>query len=213
MLLHTVYHPGGDEPLPTVVAIHGHGANGMDLLGLGPYLADGRALLVCPQAEFELQPGALSFTWFHTEPGARRTAEEFERVSRVLEQFVAEIVPRTGGDPSRTVILGFSQGGGLAYRLGLAASSRYRGVAALSTSLPDEVDETLVRADADAIPLLVQHGSADPVVGVERGREARDRLNALGARPDYREYPMAHEIRPDSLIDLSRWLEQVLDLA
>ena len=38
-LLHTVYEPAGDGPHPTVVALHGWGANGMDLLGLAPYLA------------------------------------------------------------------------------------------------------------------------------------------------------------------------------
>ena len=34
--VHTVYHPGTEGPLPTVIAIHGHGANGFDLLGLAP---------------------------------------------------------------------------------------------------------------------------------------------------------------------------------
>src|SRR5690606_20745009 len=80
-MIHTVYHPGtsGPDALPTVVAIHGHGANGFDLLGLGPYLAAGRVLLLCPEAEFSLQPGLPSFTWFETAPPQRRSEREFER--------------------------------------------------------------------------------------------------------------------------------------
>jgi phospholipase/carboxylesterase len=211
-MIHTVYHPGLAGPLPTVVAVHGHGANGFDLLGLGPYLAAGRVLLLCPEAEFELQPGAPSFTWFETAPPARRTAHEFERVAARLRNFVQEAVPRYGGDPERTLIIGFSQGGTLAYRLGLAEPSTYRGLAALSTWLPDEaVDAKDERAAT--MPVFVQHGSDDQMVNVDRARESRDRLNAIGVQPDYREYPMGHEIRPDSLRDLSDWIERTLGLA
>ena len=35
-LLHTAYEPAGDGPHPTIVALHGWGANGMDLLALAP---------------------------------------------------------------------------------------------------------------------------------------------------------------------------------
>jgi predicted esterase len=50
------------------------------------------------------------------------------------------------------------------------------------------------------------------MVGIERGRESRDRLIALGIEPDYREYPMQHQISNESLGDLSLWLEGVLGL-
>lgn len=212
-MIHLTYHPGPPGPLPTVVAIHGHGASGSDLLGLGPYLASGRVLLICPQGEFELQPGWPSFTWFESAPPARRTPQEFERVASRVSDFIRAAVPRYDGDPERTVVLGFSQGGTLAYRLGLADPARFRGVAALSTSLPDEAEAAANRASVASLPLLVQHGADDPTIAVERARESRDRLNALGARPDYREYPMGHEIRPDSLRDLNDWLERVLELS
>jgi phospholipase/carboxylesterase len=68
------------------------------------------------------------------------------------------------------------------------------------------------RGPAGTLPLLVQHGADDPMISVDRARESRERLNALGATPDYREYPMGHEIRPDSMRDLSQWLERVLEI-
>lgn len=224
-LIHTVYNPGttglegalasemaAGEPLPTVVAIHGHGANSFDLLGLGPYLASGRVLLLCPEAEFVLQPGLLSYTWFETAPPASRSEREFERVTAALSDFIREAVPRYGGDPARVALIGFSQGGTLAYRLGLAEPDRYRGVAALSTWLPEEAEARAARGEVGSLALFVQHGADDPMIHVDRARDSRDRLNALGASPDYREYPMGHEIRPDSMHDLSEWLERVLEL-
>lgn len=211
-IVHTVYHPGTEGPLPTVIAIHGHGANGFDLLGLSPYLAQGRVLTLCPEASYVLQPGLLSFTWFDTIPPQQRSEHEFERVAKSLVDFVDWAVPTYGGDPERVVVLGFSQGGSLAYRLGLGEPRRYRGVAALSTWMPEEAEAHADRDALDDLRLFVQHGSDDPLVSVDRARESRERLVALGVTPIYHEYAMAHEIRPESLSDLNAWLEEVLDL-
>jgi phospholipase/carboxylesterase len=212
-LTHATWHPGGGaEPAPTLFAIHGHGAHAQDLLGLGPFLAAGRVQLICPEAEFVLQPGVLGYTWFDREPDGSRAPREFERVATLVSDFIDEASALYHADPERTALLGFSQGGGLAYRLGLAQPSRFAGVAALSTWLPDEAMAVADREHLGALPVLVQHGTADPMVKVERGRESRDRLAELGVTAEYREYPMQHQIGPESLRDLSEWLERVLRL-
>ena len=201
-----------DAPLPTVVALHGHGAHAQDLLGLAPHLAAGRVMMLCPQAEFALAPGTGAYTWFRRDADGQRSLEEFERVAADLRAFIDEIVPRCGGDPDRVVILGFSQGGTLAYRLGLAEPRRFAGVAALSTYFPDDMVATVDRATVAEVPLLVQHGTHDPMIGVDRAQASRDLLQMVGALPEYREYPMQHEIGRQSLTDLSDWLTRVLAL-
>ena len=204
------WHPGTPGPTPTVVALHGHGAHGQDLLGLAPYLAEGRVLMLCPQAEFALAPGA--YTWFHRDGEAQRTAEEFERVATALRAFIEATVPQAGGDPARTVVLGFSQGGTLAYRLGLTEPGRFAGVAALSTYFPEEIAGLVDRDAVAQVPLLVQHGTHDQMISVQRAQASRDLLQTLGAQPQYLEYGMQHEISRQSLTDLSAWLEGVLNL-
>lgn len=212
-VIHTLWRPAASGPLPTVFAIHGHGAHAQDLLGLAPVLAGGRVQFICPQAAFPLQAGMLSYTWFESSGGdLRRTPEEFERVSTVLEGFIDEATERYQADPARSVVLGFSQGGGLAYRLGLARPRRFVGVAALSTWLPDEAVAAADRDQLAGLPVLVQHGTADPLVAIDRGRESRDRLVELGIEPDYREYAMQHQISNESLVDLSQWIGRVLAL-
>ncbi len=218
-LTHSLWAPALSEAdestlLPTVIAVHGHGAHSQDLLGLAPYLANGRLLMICPEAEFQLQMGMPSYTWFNTGGGMRRAPEEFERVAAVVSDFIGLAQRRYGADPDQTIVLGFSQGGGLAYRLGLGDPARFRGVAALSTSLPDEAIEHAAadRATLAALPVLIQHGTADPMVGADRGRDARDRLAALGVTPEYREYDMQHQITADSLSDLTDWTVRVLNL-
>jgi phospholipase/carboxylesterase len=212
-IAHATWHPAAEGLQPTVFALHGHGAHAQDLLGLAPVLAGGRVQFICPQAGFLLQPGMLAYTWFERPAdGARQTPVEFERVAAQLAAFVEEAGVRYEADPARTVVLGFSQGGGLAYRLGLGRPQRFAGVAALSTWLPDEAVAAADRDHLGALPVLVQHGTADPMVAIDRGRQSRDRLVELGVTPAYHEYEMQHQITHESLSDLSRWIEGVLGL-
>lgn len=214
MLTHVVAHPGGTEPLPTVFALHGHGAHGQDLIGLAPHLAGGRALWICPQAEFSIEPGYFGYTWFRRDPATgQRAAEEPGRTIEVVSGFLADAYERYPVDPERVVLLGFSQGGMLAYRLALGEPGRFAGLAALSTSFGADQAAALGPAEGrGALPVLVQHGRDDPTISVERARESVEQLRALGVSPEYHEYAMGHAIGQESATDLSRWLERVLKL-
>jgi phospholipase/carboxylesterase len=105
-------------------------------------------------------------------------------------------------------VLGFSQGGVMAYSLALSNPHRFAALAALSTWLPREFVERLgISDDIGNLRVLVQHGTRDPTIEVERARDSVDRLRALKAPLTYREYEMGHEIAPQSLGDLTAWLE------
>jgi len=216
-LTHTVWSPPKNSQherglLPTVFALHGHGANCQDLLGLAPYLASGQILLICPEAEFQIQEGLPSYTWFNSVNGSRRTTEEFERVTELLSIFIADATSQYNVDPERTIILGFSQGGGLSYQLGLNMPEKFQGLAALSTSLPKEtITENHSRTEKlEKLSIFIQHGITDEIVTVDRGRDARDQLENMGLQPKYHEYNMQHQISAESLAELSEWISDLL---
>ena len=126
-----------------------------------------------------------------------------------LSSFIDQACERYDVDTERLALMGFSQGGFLAYRLALSEPRRWRGAAMLSTWLSDEAADD-VHPDAADLPLLVQHGTNDPLVEIDRGRNSRDRLQAMRMKLDYREYPMQHEIGRQSMHDLSAWLTERL---
>ncbi|MSP21973.1 MAG: hypothetical protein EXR66_02965 [Dehalococcoidia bacterium] len=213
MLTHVIAHPGGTEPLPTVIALHGHNAHGQDLIGLAPHLAGGRALWICPQAEFAVEPGYYGYTWFRRDHSGQRAVDEPGRTIDVVRAFIDEAYARYPVDPARVVLLGFSQGGSLGYRIALGDPKRFVGLAALSTALAADQAEALRGVEGiGELPILVQHGLEDPMIGVDRARETLEQLKGLGVTPEYREYAMGHAIGQESAADLSRWLEQVLRL-
>lgn len=209
-LLHTAHVPAGDGPFPTVLALHGWGASGHDLLPLAPLLHGGRALVLCPQGRVEVPvgPGMTGFGWFPLVPGQPPDPEAFRAAAADLREFLEAAVERYPVDPERLVVTGFSQGGLMAYELALRQPERFAGLAALSSWLPPPLVESLEKREAHRrLPVLVLHGTRDPLVEVERARESREALRAFEVPLMYRELDMAHEIRPEAMQLILRWLD------
>lgn len=207
-LVHTVYEPPGDGPHPTLLVLHGWGANAFDLLGLAPHLAAGRFLVLCPQGSVQtpLGPGAVGYGWYPLIPGAPPKPQELETARRHILEFLDAAAKRYPLDPKKLGVVGFSQGGVMAYTLALREPQRFAALAALSTWCPPDAVEN---ADPDTLrylPTLIQHGSRDELVTVDRARESVEALRALRLPLTYREYDVGHEISHRSLADLSEWL-------
>jgi phospholipase/carboxylesterase len=210
-LLYTAHVPPGDGPFPTILALHGWGASSHDLIGLAPILHGGDALVLCPQGPLglEIAPGMLGFGWFPLSTERPPDPEEFREAAGLVRRFLDAAVERYPIDRRKLVILGFSQGGSLAYSLALAQPERFAGLVALSAWLPEELlAATPPGAHLDGLQALVIHGTEDPLVPVALGQQSRDRLTKLGVSVTYREHPMEHEIRPEALRDLVEWLER-----
>ncbi len=61
----------------------------------------------------------------------------------------------------------------------------------------------------EGFPAAIGHGTHDPIIGVEWGRDARERLTAAGADVVYRESPIDHTIDPRFVVELRAWLERL----
>ncbi len=210
----------GDRVL---MLIHGYGADEYDLAGLAPMLDPaGRFFTVCPRGPIELDFGGAG--WYsRSEDGVIDPASLASSVV-ALDQLVDELCQQRSCRRNQAVLIGFSQGGALALAVALGRSTKARpaGVACLSGMLqtppgipyvwddPDWPVPDVGSADHRAIPAIyVQHGTHDPMVNIERGHHTRSVLRSHGIEPEYHEYPMGHEIRPESIIDLRVWLDRV----
>jgi phospholipase/carboxylesterase len=61
-----------------------------------------------------------------------------------------------------------------------------------------------------SLPTIVQHGSQDQMIEVQRAQDSVEQLRALRVPLTYREYDMGHEITPRSLSELSAWLDETV---
>jgi len=125
-----------------------------------------------------------------------------------LQTFLDAALARYPCDPRKLIVLGFSQGGAMAYNLGLHQPERFAALVALSTWLPPAILDSAANLAAQQLPILVQHGSRDELVEVGRARQSVEALRPLRLVVTYREYEMGHEINGRSLTDLSAWIEE-----
>ena len=212
-LIHTIYEPSGAGLHPTILTLHGRGANAFDLLGLAPYLCNGKFLMICPQGPLEtpIGPGAFGYAWYPMSMGGPPDIGAILSSREKLQQFFDACLNRHPIDAKKLVVLGFSQGGVMAYSLALSNPERFAGLAVLSSWLPKElIPELSIREAVQSLPTIVQHGSQDQMIEVQRAQDSVEQLRALRVPLTYREYDMGHEITPRSLSELSAWLDETV---
>jgi len=214
-LLYTAHVPTGDGPFMTVISLHGWGASAHDLLGLAPHLHGGEALVLCPQGPVQIpvEEGVVGYGWFPIRTDGPQDPAEFDKGRDLLARWLDEALERYPADPRKTVLIGFSQGGVMAYALALRNPAAYAGLIALSSWLPDQMAESIpANPELENLQALVIHGTKDSMISIDRARESRDALAKLGVPASYHEYEMGHEINPDALQLLISWLgEKVMN--
>src|SRR5207249_5804452 len=189
----------------TILTLHGRGASAFDLLGLGPHICSGKFRLICLQGPLEtpIGLGAFGYAWYPMSMGGPPDIAAMLSSKKKLEEFLDECLKRYPIDTKKLVVLGFSQGGVMAYSLALSNPERFAGLAVLSSWLPKElIPELSIREAVQSLPTLVQHGSQDQMIEVQRARDSVEQLRALRIPLTYREYDMGHEITPRGLTDL-----------
>ena len=133
--------------------------------------------------------------------------ETFYASLRQLSAWLDALPDDLGLPWDRIVIGGFSMGAVMSYATGLGPGrSTPAGIIALSGFIPTVEGFGLDFERARDLPVAIGHGTEDPVISVEFGRDARRRLEAAGAVVTYRESPVPHTIDPAFVPDLRRWL-------
>jgi phospholipase/carboxylesterase len=127
-----------------------------------------------------------------------------------VSDWLDELAEETGLGPERTVLGGFSQGAVMTYALGLGRGRpRPAALVGLSGFIPT-VEGFELDLSGLLPPVAVAHGTYDPVIGVEWGRRAKQRLEDAGAEVLYREYPLPHAVDPGFLTELAPWVQSAL---
>lgn len=201
--------PAAGPPAGALVLLHGRGTDENDLFPVLDFLDPERRLAgVTVRAPLSLPPGGRHWYAFmrvgHPEP------RSFLQTLTVLGSWLEALSEAIGVRLQRTVLGGFSQGAVMSYALGLgAARPAPAGILAMSGFVPEVEGWQPDLAGRRGLPVAIAHGSLDPVISVDFGRAARDRLAAGGLAVTYRESAMGHTIDPRLVPELQAWLRDV----
>jgi phospholipase/carboxylesterase len=199
--------PAAGEPEGALILLHGRGADENDLHPLLDVFDPQRRLVgLTPGGPLSLPPGGRH--WYAVArvgfPDAATYGAVYPRLTALLDEQLAQ----HGVGWDRTVLGGFSQGAVMSYAVGLNAGRPLpAGILAMSGFIPTVAGFELRTDGLQGYPVAIAHGSLDPVISVQFGQDARDRLQAAGADVLYRESQMAHTIDPRVIPELQRWVQ------
>ena len=215
MTLECVEIETGKNPRHAVIWLHGLGADGNDFGPIVPDLAGADLPPIrfvfphAPVRRVTINGGMPMRAWYDITGMeiAQRQDETGMRASIVeLEALIAREVAR--GVAAKNILLaGFSQGAAMVLCGGLRHAARLGGIIALSGYLPlhEKLADERSAANAD-VPILIAHGSFDPVVAQPLGMLARDFLSDLGYRVEWKGYAMAHQVCAEEIADLRAFI-------
>lgn len=192
---------------------HGRGTWEGDLIGLADAFDPARELhVVAPRAPLQLED-APGFHWYTVPRVGYPDAATFAASRAALADFHDDQLERLAIAPERAVLGGFSMGAVMSYALALSADRpRPGGVLAMSGFVPvlDDSSWAPEFAGREQLPVLIAHGSADPVIDFGFAEIARSRLEREGLAVEFHEFTGGHEIPPKLFAPVADWLRATL---
>jgi phospholipase/carboxylesterase len=198
--LPTDYQPR--YPYPLVVLFHRHGGNEEQVGRLAPRLSRRNFISISLRGPEDLGrrgDGRPAFGWGP------------ETSIGLIEDYLLAAVEHTRRvyhvHSERVYLAGVCEGAEVAYRVGLALADRVAGIIALNGRIPKPTGAPLFRMPAvRQLPVLIGHGTDNPVVPYEAAQKDYRLLYAAGADVRLVPYPTTHKIHPLMLRDVNRWI-------
>lgn len=215
----------------SIIWLHGLGASGDDFAALLPELksmlgdCSSTIRFIFPHAAeipVTINNGYTMPAWYdildmptNTQTGesAERTINQKQLLKSVsdIHNLINREVER-GSKSERILLLGFSQGGAVAYHAALTYPQPLAGLAGLSTYFPILKQPYVFQPSSSnkSIDIQIYHGNLDPVVNLSLGLKAQQDLTTLGYQTQFQDYPMEHQVCYQQLQDIAAWIRSKL---
>ena len=193
---------------PVIILLHGVGSNEQDLFSFADQIPD-KYLVISVRAPYTLSEG--SYAWYQVDFSTGKPAinsEQEERSRNTIIQFITELKKDFSFDEKQVYLGGFSQGGIMAYSVGLTRPDLIRGIVIMSGRLLEEVKPLIASKEKlSQLKVFISHGTNDQILGIHYARESAAYLNGLNINHSYKEYLEGHGINNAMLSDMVNWLK------
>ncbi|WP_374354369.1 alpha/beta hydrolase [Chitinimonas sp.] len=218
VLLDSLEVETGPAPSWSVIWMHGLGADGNDFVSIVPELGlagHANVRFVFPHAPMipvTCNNGYVMRAWYdivYFDNINRHADEAGIRQNRDAIRVLIEREKQRGVAAERIFIAGFSQGGAMAYTVGLTHPERLAGIIALSTYIPAPALLSSEASPANQLtPIFAAHGEQDPIVPLALGELARQQVSQPGRPLEWHSYRMQHSVCIEEVHAIGAWLKR-----
>lgn len=194
----------GGKPSSLVILLHGLGADGNDLIGLAPLLAEmlPDAHFIAPNAPQPCDMAPYGYQWFSLRDWSQEAMlNGADEAAPTLDAYVDELLERFALPESKLAWVGFSQGTMMSLKVALLRDEPCAGIVGFSGAL-------VAREVASRPPVCLIHGDADMVVPFQAMGFAEKALKEAGVPVEtHRRTGLGHGIDPEGLDIAGKFLK------
>lgn len=203
----------------SVIWLHGLGASGDDFVPVVPHLPLPDSLSIrfvfphAPSIPVTCNAGYVMPAWYDIlaltdvrEINQSHLDDSRQAVTQLIEHQID-----LGIASENILLIGFSQGGAVAYHTALQYPKKLAGLIALSTYLPNpQLLDDAARKINQNMAIHIAQGSADEMVKPAVARMAYDWLLEHQYNADWTSYPMGHEVCLPEIRQIGTWIGEML---
>ena len=191
----------GGPPKKIVLLLHGFGSSGTDMISLAPQWQEALpdTLFLAPHAPQRCRMMGAGYQWWGLSGFAPSAlAAGAASAAPAIDAFIDRKLAEYGLTEADLVLVGFSQGTMMALHVGLRRPRTVAAVVGYSGMLTGT--SGLAHSDLSKPPVLLVHGTADPVVPIAALHTAESELKRLGIEvATHISYGVAHSVDPVGL--------------
>jgi len=191
---------------PLIVWLHGPGCDERQLMRVMPLVSMRNYVAIAPRgvciSDSGEKPGC-GYDWCQTEEGISLAEQRiYEGIRIAREKFSI--------NPRRIFLAGFGSGGTMAFRVAMSHSSRFGGVLSLCGPFPTGNTPLGHLTEVRQLPVLLAVGRDSLEYPSAEVCENLRLFHTAGLSITLRQYPCGHELSPQMLTDIDRWIiEQI----
>jgi len=198
------YEPGYAYPL--IVWLHGEGFDERQLMKVMPLVSMRNYAAVAPRGTCFLGYGEENRTGYGWQQSDEQIAEAQQKIFDGIE--AAE--KKFHVDPRRVFLVGFDSGGTMAFRVATNHPQRFAGVMSLCGAFPTDRTPLGNLNAARRLPMFLAVGRDAQQYPASAVCDALRLFHTAGMSLTLRQYPCGHQLAPQMLRDVDRWIiEQI----